>query len=54
MQGLGIWLRRRGWKVDLRPLGEKQMLAWLPVCLCVLWLLNKMLFLLVGALSVTA
>ena len=54
VQGLGMLLRRRGWKIDLRPLGEKQTLAWLPVCILALWLLNKMLFLLVGVLFVTA
>lgn len=48
-QGLSVKLRKRSWRVNLRPLGEKQTLAWLPVCIFLLWLLLKATFLIVGA-----
>ena len=42
MQDLRNFLRKRGYRVNLRPLAEVQTLLWLPVLLGVLWMCWKL------------
>lgn len=45
VQEVSLWLRKKGCRLNLRPLGEKQLLAWLPVCFLMLWAVQRLLVL---------
>ena len=45
-QDAARWLRRRGWRVNLRPLADVRNLAWIPITLLLLrWALHALLWL---------
>lgn len=33
-----FWVRKRGWRVNLRALAEVQLLVWLPLSCLIVWL----------------
>ena len=49
LQGMALKVQQSGFRINLRPLGEKQTLAWLPVCYFTFWAIFKLANLIAGA-----